>query len=249
MFFNRFPFCRISFVVEEDFDIDSLASYLHLTPDQIRKMANRGRLPGRRVGGDWRFSQAEIHHWLEEQIGASGEEELIRVQRVLDGRNQMSPSQDEVDIPSLLTVDRISIPLAARTKNSVIERICEFAADTGALWLPREMAEAVRRREELHPTALESGVALLHPRRPQPGFFGEPFLALGITNSGIPFGGPRGCLTDVFFLIASSDESFHLRILARLSRLIQITGFLENLRVAGDSAVAWQLVADADTSI
>jgi PTS system nitrogen regulatory IIA component len=236
--------------MEEDFDIDSLASYLHLNPDQVRKMANRGRLPGRRVGGDWRFSHAEIHHWLEEKIGVSDNEQLIEVQRVLDQQQQtIRSSSAEIDIPQLLSVDRICIPLNARTKNSVIDRMCEFAADSGALWSPKEMAEAIRRREELHPTALENGVALLHPRRPQPGFFGEPFLALGITSSGIPFGGPRGCLTDVFFLIASSDESFHLRVLARLSRLIHITDFIENLRVAGDNAVAWQLVADADNSI
>ena len=34
-------------MAEEDFDIDSLASYLHLTPSQVRKMADRDRLPGR----------------------------------------------------------------------------------------------------------------------------------------------------------------------------------------------------------
>ena len=176
------------------------------------------------------FRDAEIHHWLEQKIGVSDEEELVEVQRVLDRQDDQQPPLDEVDIPRLLSIDRICIPLAARTKTSVIDRICDFATESGALWLSREMADAIRRREELHPTALESGVALLHPRRPQPGFFGEPFLALGITNSGIPFGGPRGGLTDIFFLIASPDEAFHLRILARLSRLIQVTGFLENLR-------------------
>ena len=233
---------------EEDFDIDSLASYLHLTPEQVRRMASRDKLPGRRIGGDWKFSRAEIHHWLENKIGVSDETGLLEVERVLE-RQQSLHDKAEFTLPELLSVERISVPLGARTKNSVIDRICDFAADSGSLWLPKEMGEAIRRREDLHPTALENGVALLHPRRPQPGFFGEPFLALGITSSGIPFGGPRGCLTDVFFLIASSDESFHLRILARLSRLIHIDGLLENLRSVGDASDAWQVIADADSTI
>lgn len=232
-------------MVEEDFDIDSLANYLHLTPDQIRKMANRDRLPGRRVSGGWKFSRAEIHHWLEQKIGAADESGLDEVERVLN--KEPIPVDQTSDLTDLLSPERIAFPLQARTKNSVIERICEFSAETGALWQPKEMAEAIRRREQLHPTALENGVALLHPRRPQPNFFGDSFLTLAITTNGIPFGGPRGVLTDIFFLIASSDEAIHLRILARLSRLIYVEGFLENLRSAADSNQIWQLLVDAES--
>lgn len=229
-------------MAEEDFNIDMLASYLHLTPDQIRKMADRGKLPGRRIGGQWKFSRAEIHHWLEEKIGVSDQTGLREVEQVLEKQK----SVEQIDLSELLCVERISIPLAARTRNSVIDNLCEFSANSGALWQPKEMANAIRQREELHPTALENGVALLHPRRPNPSLFGESFLSLGITSNGIPFGGPRGCLTDIFFLIASSDESFHLKILARLSRLIHTGGLLQHLRDAYEPSQAWQLISDAE---
>ena len=231
---------------EEDFDIDALAKYLHLTPDQVRKMANRDKLPARRVGGDWRFSRAEIHHWLEDKIGVSDESGLLEVERVLERQIE---TEQEIRLAELLSIERVAVPFAARTKNSVIEKICEFAADSGALWQPKEMAVAIRQREELHPTALENGVALLHPRRPKPSYFGETFIALGITSSGIPFGGPRGCLSDIFFLIASGDESVHLRILARLSRVIQSAELREQLRIAGDAAGAWKAFNDAENLI
>jgi len=64
----------------EDFDIDSLAKYLHITPAQVTKLADRGNLPGRKVGGQWVFSQHEIHHWLEDRIGASDDVELVEVE-------------------------------------------------------------------------------------------------------------------------------------------------------------------------
>ena len=182
-----------------------------------------------------------------QELVAADESELDEVDRVLS--KQPLPADQPIELRALLTAERIAVPLNARTKNSVIERICEFSVESGALWQPKEMAEAIRRREELHPTALENGVALLHPRRPQPNFFGESFLTLGITTSGIPFGGPRGCLTDIFFLIASEDEAMHLRILARLSRLIHIEGILENLRSVDSAGLAWQLIADAEQDI
>ena len=111
------------------------------------------------------------------------------------------------------------------------------------------MAEALQSREELHPTALGNGVALLHPRRPMPNIMGDPFLALGVTSSGIPFGGPRGCLTDIFFLIGSTSESVHLRVLARLSRLIQQPDFLDNIRAAETPSNAWQVIQETDDNI
>lgn len=236
-------------MAEEDFDLESLATYLHLTPDQVRKMANRDKLPGRRVGGGWKFSRAEIHHWFETKIGLSDEKELIEVQKVLAGHQAKEAAEFESgseNISSLLAVERIALPLVAKTKNSVLEKICEFASESGALWQPEDMATALRNREDLHPTALGNGVALLHPRRPRPSFFGEPFLALGITSSGIPFGGPRGCLTDIFFLIASHDEAFHLRVLARLSRLVQQESLLDQLRESESTAGVWQLIDEAD---
>jgi PTS system nitrogen regulatory IIA component len=232
-------------VVEEDFDVDSLAKYLHLAPEIVRKMAERGKIPGRRVGGDWRFAPAEIHHWFEDRIGISDENELIEMQRVFEGHAKFKAEQD-YKISELLSVERIAKPLFARTKNSVIEQMCELSAQSGALWQPTEMAEALRNREQLHPTALENGVALLHPRRPKPDLFGEPFVALGVTMSGIPFGGPRGCMTDVFFLIASTTDAFHLKLLAQLSRLIQQADFLERLRAAEDPLDAWQVIVDTE---
>src|SRR5690606_12943820 len=60
-----------SVMAEEDFNIETLADYLHLEANQVSRLAERGKLPGRRIGGAWRFSRAEIHHWLENRIGLS----------------------------------------------------------------------------------------------------------------------------------------------------------------------------------
>ncbi|HJN12468.1 MAG TPA: PTS sugar transporter subunit IIA [Pirellulaceae bacterium] len=227
----------------EDFDTDSLAAYLHLSPAQIARMADREKLPGRKIGGRWRFSQAEIHHWLEERIGASDASELVEVEEVLQG-NANQTEQATISIADHLPLAAIAIPLPARTRSSVIVAMTQLAAKTGLLWDPEKMAEAIRARENLHPTALDNGVALLHARRPMSTILAEPFLALGITPNGIPFGG--GGLTDLFFLVCSCDDRGHLRLLARLSRLIGSTAVLASLRDAQNPTEVLACIEDCE---
>jgi PTS system nitrogen regulatory IIA component len=234
-------------MAQDDFDIDRLAAYLHMMPNAVQKLAERGKLPGRRIGGDWRFSTAEIHHWLENRIGLSDEEELVHVEGALDNASAAS-DVEQVSIANLLKLEAIEIPLDVRTRGSVVGQMTEIAARTHLLWDPAKMADAVRAREEMHSTALDNGVALLHPRRPMPGILAEALLALGISPGGIPFG-TNGRLTDIFFLICSTSDYEHLRILARLSRVINDQEFLTAMRGAHNPAALHKLVKERESTI
>ena len=233
-------------MAQADFDIERLAEYLHMSPAAVAKLAERGKLPARRVGGEWRFSAAEIHHWLEDKIGLSDDVELAQMEGALD--RAADSIVEAVSITELLKVEAIEVPLAARTRGSVITRMAELAAETHLLWDVAKMAEAVRAREEMHSTALDNGVALLHPRRPMPAILAEAVLALGISQGGIPFG-TGGRLTDIFFLICSTSDHEHLRILARLSRVINDQDFLAALRTVEDAVSAHRLVEEREATI
>jgi PTS system nitrogen regulatory IIA component len=76
-----------------------------------------------------------------------------------------------------------------------------------------------------------------------PAALGESVIAFGRTASPIPFGAPGGELTDIFFLICCRDDRTHLRVLARLTRLLQRHGFLEELREAETPTQAWDALA------
>ena len=235
-------------MAKDSFDLNSLAEYLHLTPPEVRRMADRDKIPGRKVGGEWRFSQAEIHQWFEERIGASDAQELVEVEKVLHIQSQKR-LVDSFHIPDLMLPQNVFVPLLAKTKTKVIQSLCDGIANTGLLWDADKFADAIRSREELHPTALENGVALLHPRRPMETIVSEAFLGLGITSRGIPFGGPRGAMTDIFFVIGSTDEAVHLRVLARLSRLVVQDEMLEALRECSSQGQAWDVVQQFDLEL
>jgi len=232
---------------KSDFTVEALAKHLHLTPQQVARLADRGKLPGRKVSGEWRFSRAEIHHWMEQRIGLSDEEGLIEVEDVLD--RSATQQEAQISIGLLMPLGAIAVPLAARTAGSVIREMVALAANTGMLWDPEAMAEAVRAREEMHPTALENGVALLHPRRPMASILEGPLITLGRTPSGISFGGSGGSLTDVFFLLCSTDDRQHLRTLARLSRVLTVSGFLQQLRQLDNSEAVHRLIVETEESL
>lgn len=232
----------------DHFNVEGLAEYLHLDPALVAKLADRGKLPGRKVGGQWQFARAEVNQWLEQKIGLSSEEELVQVENML-ARTGGAVGEPAISIASLLPLEAIAVPLGAKTRGSVISAMCELAAQTGWLWDPERMAEAVRAREDMLSTALENGVALLHPRRPLPSLLSQAFLGLGVSSHGVPFGGPRGTLTDIFFLICSLEDRGHLRVLARLSRLLNHPGLLADLRRAPDARAARQLIVDLEQDL
>ena len=235
-------------MANKDFDIDSLAEFLHITPAEVRKMAERGKVPAKKIAGQWKFFSEEIHTWFEDRIGVSDDRELAHVEKVLEiqSRKQIV---DAFHIPDLMPIDLVFVPLLARTKPKVIQLLCKSVAATGVLWDAEKMGEAIRKREDLHPTALENGVAMLHPRRPMTNILGEAFVALGITTKGLAFGGPRGTLTDIFFLIGSTDEAVHLRVLSRLSRLIREPDFLDTIRSTSDSVAAHRCITEFDEQL
>jgi PTS system nitrogen regulatory IIA component len=98
-------------------------------------------------------------------------------------------------------------------------------------------------------TALDTGVAIPHPHRPLPAALGEAVMAYGRTASGVPFGAPGGGLTDIFFLVCCRDDRTHMKVLARLSRLLLRPGFVESLRNAETATETWQAIAAAELEL
>ena len=88
----------------------------------------------------------------------------------------------------------------------------------------------------------------MHPRRPQTSILADSVIALAVCRSAIPFS-DRGQLTDIFFLICSYDDSSHLRILAKLSRMVSDPEFLQSLRGSETSADAWHHLREAEERI
>lgn len=51
--------------------LDELATYLKLPKSTLYKLVQQGRVPGQKLGKQWRFGRAAIDRWLdaEQQVG------------------------------------------------------------------------------------------------------------------------------------------------------------------------------------
>lgn len=228
----------------EYFNMDQLAPLLRFSTRQLQRMAERDEIPARRVGGEWRFSRKEIIQWLQTRIGTSNEEELIEMEKVLQKLVEGFPVEN-LPVADLFHPNGICVPLEGKSANSVIEAIVQTAMKTDLLWDDRAMATAIHERESMYPTAMDNGIALLHPRRPMMDILADPFIAFGRTHHGIPFA-DNGVLTDIFFLICSTNDTQHLRTLARLSRIINVPDFLPELRTLTDPKAIIKLFRETE---
>jgi PTS system nitrogen regulatory IIA component len=228
----------------ESMDLDQLAFYLQRDVREVTKLASRGHLPGRKVGGEWRFARAEINHWIETQISDYTEQQLAALERAGSSQEDQEPL-----IATLLSEATTAVPLVAGTRGSVLRELVSLAENSWQVYDPEAILEAIRQREEMASTALENGVALPHPHRPLAAALGESLIAYGRTASGIPFGEPGGGLTDIYFLVCCRDDRTHLQVLARLTRLLLRPDFVTELRAQETPADTWQLIAATEREL
>jgi PTS system nitrogen regulatory IIA component len=229
-------------MANDTMDLEQLARYLQRDAREVVKLADRGRLPGRKVGGAWRFSLQEVKRWLETQLGELSDEQLRNIERQQSGT--AAPL-----IGPMLHEACVAVPLRAATRVSALRELVSLAEQSWQVYDPQTVFEAVLAREDAATTALEFGVAVPHMHRPIPGTLGKSIIAFGRTASPLPFGAADGGLTDLFFLALCQDESTHLRVLARLARLFLRPGFLDGLRDAPTGHAAREHILAAELEL
>jgi PTS system nitrogen regulatory IIA component len=229
----------------ETMDLEQLASYLHRDVREVSKMASRGYLPGQKIAGQWRFASAEINYWIETQLPSYSDAELEALET---GTGRGQPENQPL-VTTLLGESTMAVPLAARTKASVLKELVILAEQSWQVYDPDALLEAVKQREELDSTALPGGVAVPHPRRPSPTMIGEPVIAYARTSTGIPFGAPQGGFSDIFFLVCCRSQRTHLQILARVARMMLKPGTVDALRSAESVAASWHILEAAEREL
>jgi PTS system nitrogen regulatory IIA component len=216
-----------------------LAKHIGMDAREVRRMADRGRLPGQYIQGEWRFNSAQMLDWLQQELHFLDERDLRNLERA------MTDTPDELIVGDLLALEAIELALPAKSRASVLREMVRLAERTGLVYDSDGLIEALRAREDQQSTALSGGFAFPHPRRPMEYATAEPILCIGRVPSGLPFNAPDGKLTDLFVLLITHDERHHLHVLARLSMLFQ-TELPNQLRGALDASEALTAVLDKE---
>lgn len=97
-----------------------------------------------------------------------------------------------------------------------------------------DLEEALLEREKAHTTAMGEGIAVPHATISG---LEEPVLFVARAGEPVPFGPPESEPVWIFFVLLSPPGRAreHIKLLARICRLVRHPGFLDDLREAGDA--------------
>lgn len=229
--------------MQQSYTLEELAEFLNRSVKEVQRMAEKEELKGRKARGTWTFALPDVVLWMERELTK------IKSEKENDLENVVPPGDEDLALSELIGADLIDLNFRVRTKSSVINEIVKLGERASKLWDSDAMARALREREEMASTALENGVAIMHPRRPQTDIVAEDFLALGLAPSPIPFGGGFNNETDVFFLLCCRSDASYLRALGKLAKALKTPGFLDALRDCSSADDAYALIVETEEKI
>jgi len=147
-------------------------------------------------------------------------------------------------LSEFLRPDFVVSHLATRDVEGVIR---EVSARAGAADVAPEevVAEKLLERERQHHTVMGAGLAIPHATVPG---LEEPVIGVALAREPIAFGPEDTDPVRVFVVLLSPPgrEREHVKLLARICRLMRHEGFVDQLEEAGDDAGIIQVIEAID---
>lgn len=157
----------------------------------------------------------------------------------------MSESKD-LKLHNLLKEKYINLDLQAKDKRKLIIELVNFIAKSKKLRNKKVFLKVILEREKLGSTGIGNGVAIPHAKSEGVSDF---VLAFARKDQGIDFEALDGEKTYLFFILASpyKDVGNHLKILAKISRLVKDKFIVELLKKAKDKKAILKIISDIET--
>ncbi len=147
-------------------------------------------------------------------------------------------------ISDILTEDNVSLDLGASDKNDAINKIVELAYNSGRILDLPKVKECVFDREKLVSTGVGKNFAVPHGKSEE---ITDVVVAFAI-NKPIDFDSIDQEPVRFIFLIVGKDTmmNIHIKLLSRVSRLINKDEFRANLLKAKDKKAILKLFVDEE---
>jgi len=192
-----------------------LAAYIKLNEKTVIRMAQNGKIPGVKVGNQWRFHLAAIDRYLQTDLMESSDNDLDLIIRT---------KEDAVPLSRLTGSKFIELHSSARTLDQVLTHLSKIAYDSELTFNKSILLKELKQREKMLSTAVSGGAAFPHPRHPSPKLFKEPKIIIVRSKTGIDFDAPDKQPVNMFFMPCAPNEFVHIRLLAKISKLLHFFG-------------------------
>ena len=147
-------------------------------------------------------------------------------------------------ILDVLPKDAILPDLKAQDKKGILEELVEPISRLKEV-NREELVRVLMERERLGSTGIGSGIGIPHGKlRDLDGLV----LGFGLSRKGIDFESMDNRPTHIFFLLVTPENStgLHLKLLARISKILKHDPFRERLLKAADSDEIYAIIKEED---
>ena len=147
-------------------------------------------------------------------------------------------------IQDVLKREAIIDNLQARTKEGILEELVEPVAQIAGID-QQELVRVLMERERLGSTGIGGGIGIPHGKLKN---LDSLVLGFGLSREGVDFESIDKKATHIFFILITPENStgLHLKLLARISRILKNDPFKQRLMNAADGDEIYEIIMEED---
>ena len=147
-------------------------------------------------------------------------------------------------ILDVLNPETICADLKAQDKEGILEELSATVANSAGVDAD-ELVRVLLERERLGSTGIGGGIGIPHGKLKT---LQSLVLGFGLSRNGVNFESMDGKPTHIFFLLLTPENStgLHLKVLARISRILKNDPFKEKLMAATTTEEIYAIIHDED---
>ncbi len=128
-------------------NLEEVATFLRVSEKTVKEWANKGELPGGKLGTAWRFRRGDIEDWVARQLAPQKKAEHSRgySMQALLRRNEIYITDEP-------------------TKNDMLNFIIDKASEVEGVKSRAQLADAIFTREDLMSTGIGLSIGIPHVR-------------------------------------------------------------------------------------
>lgn len=151
-------------------------------------------------------------------------------------------------LTEVLRPEYIWSALSSTNKDAVIKELARSIAGVVKNISEDTLVKILLEREQLGSTGIQDGIAIPHGKLPG---LEKIVIACGRSIEGVNFDAHDAKPTYLFFVLLAPESAagLHLKILARLSKLLKEPSFRDKLMKANDAAEIYKAIADEDEKL
>jgi nitrogen PTS system EIIA component len=150
-----------------------------------------------------------------------------------------------MQLNQIFKMEYINAHLSAKSKNEVLAELVNTIIRGGLKLDSSYIIDILKQRESLGSTGIGDGVAIPHGKISD---LNDIVVAFGRSEEGIPYNSIDSKPVHLFFLLLAPENSAgqHLKILAKISKMLKEVNFRKKLLKAGSQSDLYKIIMDQE---